>query len=121
MKVVMDTNFLVYLVKYNIFQQMEQPEFELIVPSSIIKELERLSEKEKKASDRNAAKLALYIIYKTNIKIVKTGKMGDESVMDVAQKENAAIATLDYGLAKNAKARRIKILEIRQKKFVLER
>ena len=118
MKVVMDTNFLVYLVKYNIFQQMEQPGIELIVPSAVIKELERLSEREKKASDRDAAKFALFIIYKTNIRIVKTEKSGDEAVLDVAIKENAELATLDYELARKASARRIKVIELRQKKYV---
>jgi rRNA-processing protein FCF1 len=118
MKVVMDTNFLVYLVKYNIFQQMEQPGIELIVPSAVIRELERLSEKEKKARDRDAAKFALYIIYKTSIRIAKTEKSGDEAVLEVAIKENAGLATLDDELARKARARRIKVIELRQKKYV---
>ena len=118
MKIVLDTNFVIYAVHYNIFHQLEKPGVTVIVPSVVVDELEKLSEKEKKAKDREAAKLALHIIYQTNIKIVKTLKKGDDAVLEAAEKENASIATLDEGLVRRAGARRIKTVGIRQKRYV---
>jgi rRNA-processing protein FCF1 len=120
MRIVIDTNFLIYAVSFGLLQQIEKPEITLIVPSIVLGELERLSEKEKKARDRDAAKFALYYVYKTNIKIVKTeSRNADEAVMEVAKKENACLATMDEMLARNAKARGIKIVGIRQKKYIV--
>jgi hypothetical protein len=119
MKIVMDTNFLVYTVSYGILNQIEKPDITLIVPSKVVDELERLSEREKKARDRDAAKFALFIIYKTGIKIVKSeSRNADEAVMETAKKEDAYLATLDDELARNARARGIKIVGIRQKKYI---
>jgi len=116
----MDTNFLIYTVSFGLLQQLEKPGITLIVPSAILGELERLSEREKKARDKDAAKFALYYIYKTGIKIVKTDvRNADEAVMDVAKKENAYLATMDETLARNAKARGLKIVGIRQKKYIV--
>jgi rRNA-processing protein FCF1 len=119
MRIVLDTNFLIYAVTYGLLQQIERPDITLIVPSAVLDELEKLSEKEKKAKDRDAAKFAMYYVYKTGIKIVKAdARKADDAVMEIAKKENAALATLDEDLAKTAKARRIKIIEIKQKKYI---
>lgn len=119
MKIVLDTNFLIYTVSFGLLQQLEKHGIELIVPSAVIDELERLSEKEKKARDKDAAKFALYYVYKTGIKILKsTAKRADEAVMDAAKSEDAYLATMDEELARSAKARRIKIVGIRQKRYI---
>lgn len=120
MKIVLDTNFLIYTVSFGLLQQLEKPDITLIVPSSVTDELEKLSEKEKKARDKDAAKFALYYVYKTGIKIVKSeSKRADEAVIETAKRENAYLATMDEQLARNAKARGIKIVGMRQKKYIV--
>jgi rRNA-processing protein FCF1 len=119
MRIVIDTNFLIYTVTFGLLQQIEKPDITLIVPSIVLEELEKLSEREKKARDRDAAKFALYYVYKTGIKIVKTEiRRADEAVMDVAKKEKAYLATMDEMLARNAKARGLKIVGIRQQRYI---
>jgi len=118
MKIVIDTNFFIYSIEYKIFQQLEKPGIEIILPQQVKWELEKLSNKGK-MKDRDAAKLALHLINKLNIKILKiNARSADEAVLKTALQENACLATLDKILSKKAQNRGVKVMEIRQKKYM---
>ena len=118
MKIIIDTNFFIYSVEYRIFQQLEKPGIEIIIPSQVAWELEKLSNRGK-IKDREAAKLALQLIKKLNIKIARTSaRNADEAVLKTALHENASIATLDKILSRKAQNKGIKVIEIRQKKYM---
>ncbi len=102
MKVILDTNFLIYCAKNKLdyvekIKELLNEEFELVVPSSVIRELEILKIKTKKGKDKTASGLALQLLEFNKIKKVKTkGKTVDEGIINLS-KENPKniVCTLD--------------------------
>ncbi|MEM1535580.1 MAG: hypothetical protein QXQ82_00065 [Candidatus Pacearchaeota archaeon] len=127
-KVVTDTNFLIYLAKYKLFDELVALGYELLVPRAIEFELEKIANnKEKKLKDREAALLARQIIKKwVELKKAKyvdinNEKAIDDAILEFAKKRKAMVATMDVALRKALKKEGIKILILRQKKyFVVE-
>ena len=121
-KVLLDTNFLVYCAKQKIDYLGKIRDLisggELIVFSSIIDELKKLSDKAGKASDKQAAELALKIlkkyIKKKEIKVLETKKSADKAILEAAKSE-VVVATADRILKKKLK-KKARILSIRQKR-----
>jgi len=94
MMYVIDTNAIIYAIKQKI--SLEKFLFEeIVVPSSVVEELEKLS-----INDKNA-KIALRLIQK--YKIIETSKKGDEGVIDVALRNNGKVITNDADLIKRLK------------------
>ncbi len=102
MKVIVDSNILVYAAKKKIdlFNQIKDqiPDAEILVPNLVIKELEKLSEKAKKGSDKQAAKLALQIIKFSKVKTLKLEGYADKAIINWAKKNKAIVATYDHEL-----------------------
>ena len=106
MKIILDTNFLIYCVKEK-FDYVEKisglinESYELVVPLRVIEELERLKIKADKGKDKDAADLALKIlnmnIKNKEVKKIETkGKSVDESIISLAGEDNKNIVcTLD--------------------------
>jgi len=91
---VIDTNAIIYAIKQKI--SLEKFLFEeIVVPSSVVEELEKLS-----INDKNA-KIALRLIQK--YKVIETSEKGDEGVIDVALRNNGKVITNDADLIKRLK------------------
>ncbi len=105
MKIILDTNFLIYCAK----EKMDYVEeignlinggFELVVPLQVVKELKSLShDKFKKVSgkDKDAADLALQLLKVNKVKEIKVeGRSVDDGILSLAQEDKKNIvATLD--------------------------
>ena len=118
--IILDTNFLVYLMKYKIAHELEIYRKELVTPIAVINELKDLSESAESILDRQASQIALIFIEKWAIKIIKTKGKADEAIKEIAIKNKAKVATMDSFLARDLKKEGIKLLKIRQKKHIIE-
>lgn len=113
-KIILDTNILlsIYKLKINIFSELERIcdfNYQIYVLDKTIKEI-------KKHKNKKAVKLALEIIKKKNLKVLKSGKgKVDDSLLKLAKK-NYIIATQDKELKKNLK----NYITIRQKKHLIK-
>jgi rRNA-processing protein FCF1 len=122
MQIIPDTNFLIYLAKYNLFNELEN--YNLIILSQVINELERLSKnKRKKVIDRNSALLSLEFLKerrrKRKISIRKQKGYADSAILSLAKKLKIPIATMDKEMSQKAKKMKIVVMKIRQKKYLM--
>jgi len=110
MKVILDTNFLIYCAK-NKLDYVEElgdllnEDCELIVPEQVVRELKLLSEDLKKkisGKDRVSADLALQLLDVNNVKKVKvSGKSVDEGIINLSKQDSKNIVcTLDKEMRK---------------------
>jgi len=110
MKVILDTNFLIYCAK-NKLDYVEElgdllnEDCELIVPEQVVRELKLLSEDLKKkisGKDRVSADLALQLLDVNNVKKVKvSGKSVDEGIINLSKQDSKNIVcTLDREMRK---------------------
>jgi|TARA_Y100000310_G_scaffold165100_1_gene164840 rRNA-processing protein FCF1 len=102
MKVILDTNFLIYCAKEKLdyieeINNILNEGFDLVVPEQVIEELKRLRIKAKKGKDKDACDLALKILDKKKINIVyPAGKSVDDAIIQLAQENSKNIVcTLD--------------------------
>jgi len=105
MKIILDTNFLIYCAKEKLdyiqeFQSFFNEDYELVVPFQVIEELEKLkNDKFKKVSgkDKFAANLALQLLEFNNIKKVEAkGKNVDSAIIALSKEcKKNIVATLD--------------------------
>tara|TARA_Y100000310_G_scaffold293188_1_gene322598 strand:- start:1946 stop:2332 length:387 start_codon:yes stop_codon:yes gene_type:complete len=105
MKIILDTNFLIYCSKNKLDYNEEignllNEKYELVVPLQVIRELELLKDDKKKkvsGKDKRAIDLALQLLSANNVKKVKVkGKTVDEGIINLS-KENKKniVCTLD--------------------------
>jgi len=105
MKIILDTNFLIYCAKEK-FDYVEKignlinEGYELVVPMQVVVELEKLrDDKFKKVSgkDKRASDLALQLLDKNNVKRVEVqGKIVDDGIISLSKKDKKNIVcTLD--------------------------
>jgi len=118
-KVLVDTNFLLYLFKAKIdLESMYlEDKVEIFVPESVIKELESL--KSLKTKEGRLACVALRVIKSSNINIVKSVKNNvDEDLIVLAKTFGFVVASNDKNLRKKLKMNNIKTICIRNRKKV---
>ena len=114
MKVLLDTNFLVSSVKFKVDVFLELKGNELFLTGPVFDELRKLART--KGRDSMAAKVALKMIKERDLKVLKTEeKEADLSLLQ----EGYAVATQDKKLRKKLRKAGMKIIYIRQKKYVL--
>ena len=113
--IILDTNFIIYAVKYKLAHDLEEYKNELAVPEQVIFELEMLSSKSEKVKDREDAKLGLLLVEKWNIKVLNETGNADDAIEKLALKNQAKVATMDKILVNKLKKGGVKILKIRQK------
>ena len=68
--IILDTNFMIYLMKYKLSYDLEEHKKELVIPIQAVKELKTLSKQAEKIKDRENAKLALILLEKWNVKTI---------------------------------------------------
>lgn len=110
MKIILDTNFLIYCAANKIdyveeIGRMINEGYEIVVPAQVVHELEKLSnDKIKKVSgkDKAAANLALQLLEKNKISLIQaSGKNVDEAIINLAEEdEKNIICTLDREMRK---------------------
>lgn len=117
MQLIPDTNLLIYLAKYKILDELN--DYDLIILRRVIEELVYLSkDRETKMEDRTSAVVALEFLKNKKIKIIKQRGHTDDIIIDVAKKYKIAIATMDKELSNRARKQNIKIIKLRQKKYL---
>ncbi len=127
-KIILDTNFLISALRFkiDIFSELERIcnfKYEICIVDQTINELEKLAEKEK-LNDRKAAKMALEIIKKGKIKIIKTVsknkrvKNVDLLILELIKKGSFVVATQDKELKRQIKKKEVPLIVLRQKKYL---
>ena len=102
MKVILDTNFLIYCTKQRIDYKEEmvslvKGKYDIVTSNQVVDELNELKKKAKKYADRQAAELALKLLKVNKIKTIKTkGKDADEGMIKISK--GNFIATTDKEL-----------------------
>lgn len=118
-QVILDTNFLVYCAENKIdyvheIMMLMNEGHELVVPSSVIRELEEIYKTGEKLSDRSAAFLAIKILQANKIRILPSReKYADGDILNQVRM-GSIVATLDLELRK--KLRNSTIIVIQGKK-----
>lgn len=119
MKVLIDTNFFLLPNQFGIDIFQELGFYDLVTLSSCMEELKRLSAK--KSKDGMAAKIALKLIGMKDVDIVAPkAKNCDKAILDYAAREDCMVATNDKALIKALKSRGVKIIRLKQKKYLTE-
>jgi len=122
-KLIPDTNFLIYLAKYKLLDKIENYELWLLKP--VLQELISISKGDREnAEDRNAASLTLQFLDKIQAKtkyIENVEGKADDAILELAVRENCLVGTMDKELIERLKKEKIKILIVRQKKLLEEK
>ncbi|MEK6914261.1 MAG: PIN domain-containing protein [Nanoarchaeota archaeon] len=102
MKIILDTNFLIYCAREKLdyveeIDNMINEHYELVVPKQVIEELEKLKIKTKKGKDKDACDLALKILKNNNTKIINPiGRNVDNAIINLSKEnEKNIVCTLD--------------------------
>ncbi|MEM4702886.1 MAG: hypothetical protein QXP53_00125 [Candidatus Pacearchaeota archaeon] len=118
-----DTNFLIYLARFKLFDELDSLGYKILVPRIVDFELEKVSQdKNQKMEDRNAAILAQTILKKW-VELKKAryieieGENVDNAILEFAKKKKAIVATMDSELREKLKKEGIKTLILRQEKY----
>lgn len=118
--IILDTNFLMYIIEYRIAHILEDKKKDLAVPIPVILELEQLSERARKSKERAAAKLAIVLLEKWNVNVLRADGYADDAIKELALKNRAKVATMDKLLGRRLKEAGVRVLKIRQKKHLVE-
>jgi len=112
-RIILDTDFLLISLKHHvdIFSELSRIcdfQFEIFILDRTLDELK----------GKKMEKLALEFVY-SKLKIIKTPRKGqvDDLLLDIAD-ANTVICTQDKDLKEKLKKRRIRIITIRQKKYL---
>lgn len=114
--IILDTNFLVYVMKYKIAHILEGHKSALAVPKPVMIELEELSNSAEKPKDREAAKLALLILDSWSVGVLEAEGNADNTILDLAVKHKAKVATMDKILTRRLEEAGIIVVKLMQKK-----
>jgi len=127
MKVILDTNFIISAIKnkIQIFEAVNMiPEVEeIVIPLEVLTELEKIEQdKDSTIEEKEASRLAEFMIKKKNITIVPLGTSNvDAGLLRYCTQNPCIIATLDRELKGkiNNKSPRSKFLIIKEKKTLV--
>jgi len=135
MKIILDTNILLVPGQYKIdvFDELIRLGYtEFIITDSIVRELLILSKKYKSKKDIMAVNLAMSLIDRCKI-VRKDGIINDKKIFEHAGKKTiadddileladdiGAVATNDKKLISDLKKKGVKVVRLRQKKFLVE-
>lgn len=135
MIILLDTNFVVYCAKYNLFFELEDnyANAKFVILDNVLFELEKIRDKKFKATKEDviAANVALeYLEIKKNkgvLDIIKIKDQHDVDLMILAlakelqeKDKNVFVATNDIKLSQKITQEKIKVIKIRQKKYLME-
>jgi rRNA-processing protein FCF1 len=121
MKFLLDTNFLMVPGQFraDIYSQLRlNGRAELYAVDLSVQELEKIAG----GRGRNGAnaRLALKLMKKEGVKIVKSGKItdADEAIRRIARREGMVVCTADKRLKFELERRDIRVVSLRQKKYL---
>lgn len=120
MRIIPDTNFLIYLVKYKILDELEN--YHLIILPQVIDELEEISKRKNKKAKEAALFAIEFLKVKRKMKkiiIRKQKGKADEAIISLARKLEIPIATMDKEMSQKARKMKIVVMKIRQKKYLM--
>jgi len=119
-KVILDTSgiMMVFEFKIDLENQLRRVlgNFEIVIPSSVINELNSISKKGKEKK-KTYAKLGLSYI--NNYRTKMTEGKADDDVLLLAEKYKGIIVTNDKEIRKKAKKKLIKTIYLRSKKYLV--
>ena len=121
MKILLDTNFLIYVVnsKVDFLSEINRIcdfSYELAIPSQVLDEIDKILEKGK-GKEKEKAEITLVVleqlIKEKTIKVIDIqGRDADSAIINLAKKEKIIAATMDRALKKKLNMR---IITIRQR------
>ncbi len=119
MKVFLDTNFLMIPVKFgvDIFSELDrvvEGKYDLVTVEPVISELRKISQG--KGKDAKAAKVALELVKKKRIKVLKCEGSADSCLLRMSA--NSYVATLDIELKRKLLKLGRKVIYLRAKKYL---
>lgn len=120
MKLLLDTNFWIYISKYKMFDRLREMNVELLLIGPVMRELETLS---RVGNARIDAGVALEMIKRWKIIPIEVKEnKTDNAIIKFAseRKEEVRVATMDRGLSERLSRAGVEIMKIRQKKDFLE-
>ena len=120
MKVLLDTNFLIDVIRFKINLDdigiVAAAPYTLATVSTVLNELERISNHNSKSS--SYAKLALQLIKKYNVEIIQVNKRADQAIFELVKNEKYISATNDKELRKRLKTLGMKTIYLKSKKHL---
>jgi len=125
MKILVDTNMLIYAVKHKVDIFKELHGNELITLSNCFNELAELSRK--RGKDGENARVAMIMVLAKGVKVIHSKeKNTDTAIIKYALKHKRsnnndfAVATNDKKLIKSLKKNGIRIIRLRQRRLLIE-
>ncbi len=121
MKTILDTNFVLIPAQFKVDIYSELANNQLYILDKTIDELKSII-KFQSLKHKKAAKLALSLIKANKVKIIKTNSNlhTDDSILETAKKLKYAVATQDKALKQKLKKNKVKIITLRQKKYLTQ-
>jgi rRNA-processing protein FCF1 len=123
MKVLIDTNFFLLPNQFgiDIFEYLKY--FDSVTLSSCVEELKKLAKKGGK--DGKAAKIGLKLLKENSVDVLKDKPKGkssstDKAILDYAIAEKCMVATNDAVLIKALKSHGLKVIRLKQRKYLEE-
>tara|TARA_Y100000034_G_scaffold126688_1_gene178296 strand:+ start:7899 stop:8273 length:375 start_codon:yes stop_codon:yes gene_type:complete len=115
MKIVVDTNSLIYAVKgkFDLFSELKKTFSDIIIPKGVMKEMKVLSISAQRTSDKVAAKIAIQIVEHSKVKIIDIGNTHiDDRIVVYAKDNSCAVLTNDAELKSRLKNEKIPVFII---------
>lgn len=113
MKIVLDSSFLIQAIekKADLKEIELEEQVTFITTQSIIDELTTISKEKTKRGTKAA--IAVILLKQLAIPVIQTENERDDSVLELAEKEKAGIATADDFLASRARKANIQVVRIK--------
>ena len=120
-RVVFDTNFLVDLARFKVgldeIEEIIDEPYEFFTIKNVVEELEKLAEK--KSRHARYARIALMLLKRNNIQILKSRQKETDDALLSLGNNNAIIATNDRILRKRLKMANVQTICLRAKKHLV--
>ncbi len=123
MKILVDTNVLIYSAKnrFDLFSELKRfGASDILIPKKVVEELEQLSKTASRGSDKKAAKLAIQIINYSGLKLIEIDSgHTDDAIISYSKLNNNLVLTNDSKLKKRLTAENIKVLTLSNNKKLI--
>jgi len=127
MKIILDTNIFLVPEKFKVdifeeFDRLIDEKYELVTIEPVVRELKKLSMGNSR--DARAARFGLNFLEAKSIKVTKTKEnTADKAIVSLSEKflrksEECAVATLDKELKRKLKKIGVKVIYLRNKKYL---
>ncbi len=116
MQVITDTSFMMVPGMFGVdvvseLERLLNSKCELLVPSSVAKELRRIS-KQGKPKEKAAARIGLFLVKRG--RIVKAAGRADEAIIRLSVQRKLAVGTTDAALRKELRRLGVSVIFLRQ-------